>query len=338
MEDNRSSRLDEIDVMRGFGILLVVIGHVWPVGTWIHSFIYSFHMPLFFIISGLTLSIGKGKPLFTKTDRRLGKEYFLYSTLFIVFDIVIRMLAFRTYTKIDIYVDLLNTVSLFGISVLWFLPTIICARVLARVVIFYSKRQCFFLLRVCLLLLIIGIRVPYHEYQTWDAKMLLVLQRILSASSYVIVGFLIRKYLFTKIKSLKLFIPAGLINILLADVVNGADFRTLSCGGDVILPFILSICGTLMIVGVSSAVTCCRTKLMGYFKYLSSQSLRIMVLHSYLMIPGLIDIALKKAGISQDSIIYYSVKTIALITIVLLICKFVDRVQKRGSLMLHTSW
>ncbi len=58
-----SKRLDYLDMAKGIGILLVVIGHlqgkdifalspyILPVCTWI----FSFHMPLFFIISGMLI-------------------------------------------------------------------------------------------------------------------------------------------------------------------------------------------------------------------------------------------------------------------------------------------
>lgn len=46
-----NSRDIRIDLMRGVGILLMVIGH-FPVGAFTHQLIYSFHMPLFFIVSG----------------------------------------------------------------------------------------------------------------------------------------------------------------------------------------------------------------------------------------------------------------------------------------------
>ena len=39
-----------VDVLRGFGMLLVVVGHLYS-GPWTH-YIYSFHMPLFFFLSG----------------------------------------------------------------------------------------------------------------------------------------------------------------------------------------------------------------------------------------------------------------------------------------------
>ena len=50
-----STRLPEYDVAKGIGILCVVLGHVLDMGL-TKSFIYLFHMPLFFIISGILTS------------------------------------------------------------------------------------------------------------------------------------------------------------------------------------------------------------------------------------------------------------------------------------------
>ncbi len=46
----QTQRDTAVDVLRGFGILLVVAGHIYS-GPWI-SYIFSFHMPLFFFLSG----------------------------------------------------------------------------------------------------------------------------------------------------------------------------------------------------------------------------------------------------------------------------------------------
>ncbi len=45
-------RLTEIDFIKGFGILLVLIGHS-GISGFPYVWIYGFHMPLFFIVSGL---------------------------------------------------------------------------------------------------------------------------------------------------------------------------------------------------------------------------------------------------------------------------------------------
>ena len=54
---DNNKRLDNLDVAKGIGILLVIFGHCqlgW-IGS-VHSLIYSFHMPLFFFISGVCFS------------------------------------------------------------------------------------------------------------------------------------------------------------------------------------------------------------------------------------------------------------------------------------------
>jgi acyltransferase len=47
--DNK--RFREIDFMKGFGIVLMILGHI-PVNTCLTRYIYMFHIPLFFIASG----------------------------------------------------------------------------------------------------------------------------------------------------------------------------------------------------------------------------------------------------------------------------------------------
>ena len=56
MEDTK--RIDFIDVAKGIAIFLVVYGHTYD-GRNLHLFIYSFHMPLFFFISGLLFKENK---------------------------------------------------------------------------------------------------------------------------------------------------------------------------------------------------------------------------------------------------------------------------------------
>lgn len=45
-------RIDYIDTAKGILIIMMLIGHIWNVG-FVHNFIYTFHMPAFFVISGI---------------------------------------------------------------------------------------------------------------------------------------------------------------------------------------------------------------------------------------------------------------------------------------------
>jgi len=76
-------RFREIDFLKGFGITLMIMGHI-PVYPIVSRYIYQFHMPLFFIVSGF-LYKKKEKNKFTelllKWLKRLLIPYFLFSLL-----------------------------------------------------------------------------------------------------------------------------------------------------------------------------------------------------------------------------------------------------------------
>ena len=54
MKEHR--RKEEIDFAKGLGILLVMLGHSMTLmNNPLNTFILSFHMPLFFFVSGMTI-------------------------------------------------------------------------------------------------------------------------------------------------------------------------------------------------------------------------------------------------------------------------------------------
>lgn len=52
MQLEKQQRVEWVDIAKGIGILLVVLGHCLPPYSLMNRIIFSFHMPLFFIISG----------------------------------------------------------------------------------------------------------------------------------------------------------------------------------------------------------------------------------------------------------------------------------------------
>lgn len=93
----RSSRYyPEVNVVRGLALILVVLGHSFPDGDtgcafftarWIRSFLYLFHMGIFFILSGFVMSVRLYHGTFILKDeiqkkvQRLLFPYFFYSCL-----------------------------------------------------------------------------------------------------------------------------------------------------------------------------------------------------------------------------------------------------------------
>ena len=122
-------RLHYIDIARGIGVILVVIGHLAKVYEGVGQWIYSFHMPLFFIISGCLFAIKKEtnyhniKSFIISRLKSIAFPYITLSVLNILYDIVMHGLAHATGYIID-------TLTLNGILALWFLPALFFSEVL----------------------------------------------------------------------------------------------------------------------------------------------------------------------------------------------------------------
>ena len=54
MEETK--RIDEVDILKGIGIILMITGHI-EFGSVYDKWIHSFHMPMFFIISGFLFHV-----------------------------------------------------------------------------------------------------------------------------------------------------------------------------------------------------------------------------------------------------------------------------------------
>ena len=72
MPEVKKKRESWLDACKGIAIVLVVIGHIIDGNmskgllsgqTWVvvYNVIYLFHMPLFFVLSGMAFAISKGK-------------------------------------------------------------------------------------------------------------------------------------------------------------------------------------------------------------------------------------------------------------------------------------
>ncbi|WP_242123154.1 acyltransferase family protein [Sphingobium sp. Sx8-8] len=132
-------RLEWIDVARGIGIIAVVIGHVWTRGG-LHDAMYSFHMPLFFLLSGL---LSRPQPVAHFTWRQLGSQmrpYAAFLILLILADQIIETMKggrpiFHSWPQ-DLLPILLGGSWLRGpFTIFWFVPCLMMARILFNMVL-----------------------------------------------------------------------------------------------------------------------------------------------------------------------------------------------------------
>lgn len=127
MEDSRkmNKRNLYIDVIKGLAMILVVIGHLDTKGQFSRDMIYAFHMPLFFILSGLFVHTESDfKSYFAKTFKTLYVPY----AVFVMFDLVlccISSLVKGNSLSIDVIKSDLLALAGFGFCkhnrALWFL-------------------------------------------------------------------------------------------------------------------------------------------------------------------------------------------------------------------------
>ncbi len=130
-------RLDWVDVARGLGMLAVVIGHVWTRGP-LRDAMYSFHMPLFFLLSGM---LSRPHDVGAFTRRQLVgqmRTYVLFLALLILIDQIIEPLKggrpiFHQWPQ-DLAPILLGGFWLRGpYTIFWFVPCLMMARILFNV-------------------------------------------------------------------------------------------------------------------------------------------------------------------------------------------------------------
>lgn len=141
----QKNRISYIDIARGLGIICIVIGHSLKAG-WLREYLYAFHVPLFFFLSGLTYRYSQDKKSFwIKKVRTIVVPYFFIGFLGVIaFRFLGQFASERLGSNIgttDIIPNLLGLV--FGNSKtglmrnnlpLWFLPCLISVTILVDLV------------------------------------------------------------------------------------------------------------------------------------------------------------------------------------------------------------
>jgi len=122
-------RIDYIDIAKGIAILLVMAGHS-SLHTSITDFIFAFHMPFFFMISGVTTNYDmEWKPFIAGKVKHLLLPFLIYSVIVSILQCHLSPLSTSDY-----YIDFLCH-GWKGIA-LWFVPVLFIAQI---VTFFISK-------------------------------------------------------------------------------------------------------------------------------------------------------------------------------------------------------
>lgn len=336
-----NTRVSVIDIAKGVGIVLVIVGHLLPLDSTIRYLVYTFHMPLFFILAGMVMKTPERNRSLREDfleERKLFSAYCFYSIVYVLFDIIVRKKDFD-----GLFWDIYQTASFFGISVLWFLPTMALAKILVKWICRISNKRLYWLI-AGIVLLAASSALSAHIIVGWlDADEyrciyypLVALLRAASMVVYILLGYLVRGKVYEYIcqKNISIIICGMAFATLLLRVLfrraGYIDIRVVWLGN---WPFVFTcaIFGTIVVLGISILIDKIGI-IRRLFLYMGDNSLFIMATHEYLNVKLIVNWVLQKVNLMDR---HYTVllRIILLVAIECVLCKlcspFVGRVINR---------
>jgi fucose 4-O-acetylase-like acetyltransferase len=287
-------RVDWVDIAKGLGIVLVVVGHVlrglgsshlmsWtPAVQFADRWIYSFHMPLFFFLTGLFLfgSATKRQLSDFSSDklRTIAYPYFVWSFLTVLLKSVLGPIPNTPRDLSD-----LSQIAFAPIEQFWFLYVLFMLTMLFGLLFRLGLPPW---MGIAIAILIYPGVLPLS--QNWGMLNLMRLNAI-----YVAAGAFIGSNYLQRVSDI------GTTTIASIAVVG---FGVMSVGvaltsNEMLLPF-LALSGILGSIAVALMLT--RTRVAGMIGFLGRHSLEIYVAHT--MASGAVRVVLQSIGITSPTI------------------------------------
>ena len=231
--DMRVNRIIEIDYTKAIGIILMVLGHCYSNTNLLIRWLYSFHMPLFFIAPGIVYGQKRGKLNFSWKNRlrSIILPYFIFGTAYII--ILFSLSKFQDVNTMVIRFKMLFTLQ--GVSALWFLPCIFFSELIFK---FLVNKQ--YGIIYIIFVMLIGLFCPYTD------NYLFIILRAFVGTGFMAIGYYCSKYYIRKI-NLILVIFAFFIHIYLSLQNQTVSLATLEFG-NVFLYIINSVLGTYIVI------------------------------------------------------------------------------------------
>jgi polysaccharide biosynthesis protein PslL len=288
-----SKRIEYLDIAKGIGILLVVLGHndFEVISLFVQRLIYSFHMPMFFFLSGYFINASIPFWDFFKKRFHALLKPFLF-TLFLIY------FASVSFEKMGFNTAITRIVkSLYGSGhyldwvQLWFLPHLFAVSLYAFLFITLVSRLRNRWVKWGLLLATLGIAMPFlhafypfplsilgKDYELWGLPFSLDL--VLATGFFFILGHEVRQVTSEKTFDNWLLLAATggvllLLNILFPYEI---DFN-IRLYESFLVNTTEAILGILFILALSRQIDLHTTRLASFFKYLGNISLIILLFH-----------------------------------------------------------
>lgn len=205
---NENKREINIDVLRGLGIIFVILGHSVGINYFgdLFIYIYSFHMPLFFFISGYLKykKINNKKSIFENIKNSVKHiliPYYIFLTLSIIFS---ETIISYMYTKqiFTVPLDIVNVLKAYILSggylnnipccnfPLWYLPLFFIATIIFDLLVRNKKIERFLPI---IIIILIAITVPFQNL--FPGRPALHINVLPAGLVFMGLGYLFNKYL-----------------------------------------------------------------------------------------------------------------------------------------------
>lgn len=133
-----SNRIVFLDLARVIALLLVVFGHLYPSGSDVNLYIYAFHMPFFFLVSGYLHRNAETVPLILKMAKRMLVPF----CFFIVIGYLYFVVKNHSLSLDTLYNTARNIVygkSITANVIIWFLLAMFYVRIMGNFFIKHPK-------------------------------------------------------------------------------------------------------------------------------------------------------------------------------------------------------
>lgn len=278
MSDNKI-RIEWVDVARGILILCVCLGHrSTTIPNWLSKWIYTFHMPAFFMLSGYLTNFSSldFKSFLQKKIKQLIVPYCVLGAIYIISFTLFNYFYYHEITILS-YVELFF--SGHGIGSTWFLLTLFFVEIVAWVLHRLETR-----LRISLVILITVIGLYYNSII--DIQPIFNLAAIPVGLFFFEVAWEWKQesiqchQLLAKIKRGGVFTLAFLmVGSIIGCYCNSKIDMYYTNYGNIALFLLGAFCGTGLIIYLSKFIVKRVKPLKNFFRYFGKNTLPIIAFH-----------------------------------------------------------
>ena len=317
-----------LDLAKGFGILLVVFGHHHTV---LNPYIYSFHMPLFFLLSGIFHPSNQTLGAFIrKRARQLLLPYFLFSCiLFLIWMLTTQVLGLFGSPEDSVaesFMGIFIGTRIPGISTIvwggtmWFLPCLFIVGFLYQLLAKYPKKYILFANIIAILINIAFSRF-YKERLPWS-----LLTALMALPLYSF-GNLCKSYLISQKTTIHYWLDNALLLLIsLSSFLLGPPWGINMASNryyNVLLFFLGGISGSLLLINLSKLI---REEHCKAVHFLGMNTLIILAFHLRAQsVVKVLHRLLFQCEMADDQILYSLAYTLAELIICLPIIYVINR-------------